>query len=90
MPRQSWIQINGELVPKDQYVSPESSRLLIMPDIKPYRSTITGEEIGSRSKHRAHLRQHNMVEIGNEFVKPKKMPDVPGLKNDIARAFFNR
>lgn len=86
MPRQSWIQINGELIPKDQYVEPVKSGLQIIPDIKPYQSVITGEEIGSRSKHRAHLKRHGMIEVGNEFIPPKKMPDVPGLKDDILRA----
>lgn len=43
----------------------------VMNDIKPYRSMIDGSEISSRSKHNAHLRQHKMVEVGNEKPKPK-------------------
>lgn len=86
MARKSWIQVNGELIPKDRYDGPVKSGLQIIPDIKPYQSVITGEEISSRSKHRAHLKRYDMVEIGNERIPPKKMPDVPGLKNDILKA----
>lgn len=81
--RRAWVQVNGELIPKEDYVPP--SGLIIMPDIKPYKSMITGEEIGSRSKHRAHLKQHNMIEVGNEKIKPKPIPDVPGLRDELKR-----
>lgn len=83
--RKAWIQINGELIPKEEYSPP--SGLMIMPDIKPYRSTVTGEEIGSRSTHRVHLKRHGLIEIGNEKIKPKPMPEVPGLREDLRRAF---
>ena len=39
---------------------------MIMPDINPYKSMVTGEMITSRSAHREHLRRHNKQEIGNE------------------------
>jgi hypothetical protein len=38
----------------------------VMPDIEGYQSQVTGEWIGSRSKHREHLCDHGMIEIGNE------------------------
>ena len=38
-----------------------------LPDIKPYKSMITGEMITSRSVHRDHLKRHNCMEIGNEI-----------------------
>lgn len=85
--RKSWIQVNGELIPKEDYVP---TGIIIMPDIKPYRSTITGEEIGSRSTHRRHLKQHNMVELGNEYPKERRIPDAPDLKVDLARVIYGR
>ena len=89
MTRKSWIQINGELIPKDEYYGQNFARgsaPMIMPDIKPYRSTITGEIVGGRAQHKNHLRQHNLVEIGNEQVKPRPIPDVPGLREDLIRS----
>ena len=45
-----------------------SAKAHVIADIEPYQSTLTGETIGSRSKHRAHLREHGCVEIGNESM----------------------
>lgn len=84
--RKSWIQVNGELIPKEDCVAPVHT--IIMPDIQPYKSMVTGEMIGSRSKHRTHLRQHGMVEIGNEKVSPRPMGDAPGLREDLARVVY--
>lgn len=61
-----------ELIPADEYVRPASKGPLIMGDIQPYKSMITGEMINGRRQHREHLRQHNCIEIGNE--KPKPIP----------------
>lgn len=47
-------------------------------DMPPYQSMITGEMITSRSQHRAHLKAHNCIEIGNEtkYLKPKEKIDL--------------
>lgn len=59
---------------------------MVATDIAPYQSMITGEMITSRSHHRSHLKQHNMVEIGNEKIKPPPaLKPPPGLKETIAR-----
>lgn len=62
----------------------------VIGDIQPYRSMVTGEEIGGRRQHREHLRQHNLIEIGNERIEPKPIPRVPGLKEDILRAYHQQ
>lgn len=48
----------------------------IMGDISPYRSMVDGSVINSRSEHRAHLKAHGMVEMGNE------MPSRPTQKSE--------
>lgn len=58
----------------------------VMTDIQPYRSMVTGEVINSRSQHRAHLKQHGKVEIGNEKFEPVRRPEPTGVKEDVARA----
>lgn len=57
----------------------------VVADIQPYKSMITGEMITSRSQHRAHLKAHGMVEVGNEKFnpKPKEIPDVGGLREEL-------
>lgn len=78
--RRSYIQlkVNGEyvMVPKEDmhlYVQDRPERAHhVMPDIQPYRSMQTGEVIGSRSTHRAHLKQHGLIEVGNEKWPERK------------------
>lgn len=57
-----------------------------VPDIAGYKSMQTGEWIGSRSKHRAHLRQHNLIEVGNERLPPRKPIPLDSPREDIRRA----
>jgi hypothetical protein len=89
MARKSYVQImdeNGKykLIPKEEYVCPEKRTAFFLGDIKPYKSTITGEMITSRSKHREHLRQHGCIEVGNEFVQPKrKRPDREAIRREL-------
>lgn len=44
-----------------------SAPSLVVEDIKPYKSVVTGEMITSRSKHREHLKRNNLVEVGDQL-----------------------
>ena len=48
----------------------------VMSDIGGYISQVTGEYIDSRSKHRNHLKQHGMVELGNDLPKQQKSVEI--------------
>jgi putative FmdB family regulatory protein len=56
-------------------------------DIDPYRSMVTGEMVSSRTRHREILREHNLVEVGNEthYLKSKPITTPPGLKETLIR-----
>lgn len=59
---------------------------MVAADIQPYKSMVTGEMITSRSQHRSHLKQHSLIEVGNEKMKaPGPLKTPPGLKETIAR-----
>lgn len=58
----------------------------VVPDIEPYKSMITGERIRSRAHHRAHLKQHGCIEIGNEPIRPRKPKPMPDVVPDLKRA----
>ena len=76
--RKTYVNVNGEWVEKGR-VHTVNTTPEIMPDIQPYRSMVTGEIITSRSKHRQHLKDHGMVEVGNDSSLRKTytgMPDV--------------
>ena len=46
---------------------------MVQSDIEGYISQVDGTWIKSRSHHRAHLRQHRMIELGNDV--PMKQPE---------------
>ena len=55
-----------------------------MDDLKPYKSMITGEIIQGRAQHRAHLREHHCIEVGNEKLSPHKT--VTSSREDYRRS----
>lgn len=73
--RRRFVQINGELVEVGTVSGKPRTGPDIMPDIKPYQSMIDGSEISSRSEHRAHLKAHDCVEIGNDTQSLLKQYD---------------
>jgi hypothetical protein len=84
-----WHNFGGTWGPLDGTI--HGTPPMIMGDIAPYRSVITGEVIGSRSTHRAHLREHNCIEVGNERLPPpkKEWTASKGLREELI-ARFNR
>ena len=92
MARQRWVYIDGEPIEVSKDYIPEPRSPLVMPDIKPYKSMVTGELITSRSQHREHLKAHKLVEVGNETKhlepKPKQLPS--GRKETIAQLVYER
>lgn len=86
--RRRYVQIDGVLHEVGTDYVPEPRTPMVMGDIKPYKSMITGETITSRSHHREHLRQHGCIEIGNEtkYLQPKSIGSPPGLKETLIRA----
>lgn len=72
-----------ELVPADQYrPRQDASAPAVFGDIEPYRSHIDGSVITSRSHHRAHLRAHGCVEVGNELDAAMKAAPRPRLSSE--------
>jgi hypothetical protein len=64
----------------------------VMEDLKPYRSMVDGSIISGRAAHRAHLRQHGMIEVGNEQIKPEprnERKEREDRKRDIANVLNN-
>lgn len=69
---------DGKLVTPDEFYA-EPLSAMVMPDIQPYQSMVDGSVIQSRSQHRAHLREHGCIELGNEtaaLLQPRARPDV--------------
>lgn len=88
-----WDSVKGEMVSKEEYYAnkAEVNAPTVINDIKPYRSMQTGEMITSRSTHKAHLKQHGLIEIGNEKMperKPENKYNSEEVKRAIARQLY--
>lgn len=81
--------VNGECVFSREPIQ-ENSAPAVMGDIQPYQSMADGTWITSRSHHRAHLRQHGLIEIGNEIQAAMKKPEPkhdPTLRRTIVDVY---
>ena len=89
----SYVQVGGKLYVKG--TEPPSEGHMVMYEIQPYKSMITGEMITSRAQHREHLKMHHATELGNEplkwLEKPYQgIPDAnPQGRREIIRAQFD-
>lgn len=63
---------------------------MVQSDIQGYISQIDGSYIESRSKHRAHLKQHGCIEVGNETQKNETPKQDPRLKQRIAEIAYEK
>lgn len=86
--RKRWIYVRGEPIPAEEYVPEPKADYHVMPDIGGYQSMVDGSWIGSRSTHKEHLRQHHLIEIGDQthHLKPYGQYQSPaGLKETVVR-----
>ena len=63
MSRKSWIQINGKLIPKDEYHGDNVRRaegLIVIGDIEPFVSPVDGKPVMSRKQLREHNKLHDV------------------------------
>ena len=49
---------------------------MVMSDIEGYVSQVDGTWIKSRSHHRSHLKQHRMIELGNDVPMQRKPAEI--------------
>jgi hypothetical protein len=76
MTRKSWVQINGKLIPKEEAHLYDHKGVMILPDIEPFVSPITGETIRGRSHLRQHMKEHGVTNIGDyspEYFQKKQI-----------------
>jgi hypothetical protein len=68
---------------------------MVMSDIDGYISQVDGTWIKSRSHHRSHLKQHRMIELGNDVPMQHKQADIStkskeARKRDIAEQVYQK
>lgn len=92
--RGKWVYDTNkrDFVPAEEYIR-EPVASYVMGDIQPYQSMATGEMIMGRRQHREHMKNHGLVEIGNEtkYISQRKELSAPsGLREAIAREVYKR
>jgi hypothetical protein len=55
---------------------------MVMSDIEGYVSQVDGSWIKSRSHHRSHLKEHKMIELGNDVPKQHKQIELSRKSNE--------
>jgi len=63
----SWIQINGKLVPKDEYYGDNTRNQthMVAPEFKEFVSPVTGEIVTSRNQLRDHNRKQGVTNLAD-------------------------
>lgn len=62
----------------------------VMRDIEPFVSPVDGKVVSSRSAKREHMRRHDLEEVGNERLKPKKYEPLPPVTQTMVEEFKRR
>ena len=58
---------------------------MVQSDIEGYVSQVDGTWIKSRSHHRSHLRQHRMIELGNDVITKHPEVDVSAKSKEARK-----
>jgi len=78
MSKKSFIQIDGKLIPKEDYYGHNLRQTpngpMVMADIEPFVSPVDGKVINSRSQLRVHNKQHDVTSYADfspEYIEKK-------------------
>jgi len=61
---------------------------MVIGDIEPYQSMVDGSMIMGRAEHKAHLKQHRLIEVGDQqhHLKPYGNYKPQGVKRDLVES----
>lgn len=62
----------------------------VISDIGGYISQVDGSYIDSKSKHRDHLKRHNMIELGNDYPKEQRGVEISSKSNRERKEMIGR
>jgi hypothetical protein len=84
MPRESYVydREKQKLIPKDEWLRKQAKGVkvsslaapMVMRDIEPFQNiAVDGKEVSSRSHKREMMKEHGLVEVGNEAPRPRRV-----------------
>lgn len=71
-------------------VRPARRLQIVRDEHEPFRSHVTGKIHDSKSAYRRELRDHGMIELGNDRVEPQPFRPAKGVDEALARALADR
>ena len=74
--KKSWLEKQNQ---------PKQLTHMIQSDIGGYISQVDGTWIKSRSHHRSHLKQHGMIELGNDVIQKHKEVDMSAKSKEARK-----
>jgi hypothetical protein len=74
--KKSWLEKQNQ---------PRQLTHMVISDIEGYVSQVDGTWIKSRSHHKSHLKQHRMIELGNDVPKQHKEVDMSNKSKDARK-----
>ena len=74
--KKSWIEKQNQ---------PKQLTHMIQSDIGGYISQVDGTWIKSRSHHRSHLKQHGLIELGNDVIQKHKEVDMSAKSKEARK-----
>ena len=74
--KKSWLEKQNQ---------PKQLTHMIQSDIGGYISQVDGTWIKSRSHHRSHLKQHGMIELGNDVIQKNKEVDMSAKSKEARK-----
>jgi hypothetical protein len=74
--KKSWLEKQNQ---------PRQLTHMVMSDIDGYVSQVDGSWIKSRNHHRNHLKQHGMIELGNDVPQQHKAIEVNQKSNEARK-----
>ena len=78
----------GKVVPREEFHrEPKQRGVMIQSDLQPYKSMVNGQMIEGRAQHRAHLKQHRMIEVGNEKLTRYEPKSTINVRAALRRAW---
>lgn len=80
---------------EEKQKQPKRMANMVISDIEGYISQVDGSWISSRSQHKAHLKQHKMIELGNDPITQHKAVEIDrksqeARKRAIAEATYSK
>ncbi len=93
MGQNRWVckMIDGQftMIPMEESAPVVRTQILI-DTINPTWHPATGEYCSSRTGMQKIAKQHDLIEVGNERLKPKERYSSAGLKEDLIKAYDQR